>query len=282
MVAYYLNCLLCGCGWGPTDGVPTNVNLAAKYYDILFSEFPTGAIENALYDNEITQEDADALTKSFKRLPEHDWMSDVIAILPEGVIDVQLLMEDCYQVYAKNVDPSRDDIGEREIDWQFIDKTNYKLKGYIMHKHCCELLKKNGYDMSYETFCKIDNIQPIKKTKISEQQIYSNAFKMDYGIASEYIGEYGVFYEHVAYVHHSYLLEDPLQNMKNANRILNLDFPFKKEIPNQPNQQTTALSAPSASAAFLKFGTKRRGNDGCMWVVVEEIKGGKEWKRIEK
>ena len=37
MVAYYLNCLFCGCGWRPDDGVPTNINLAKKYYDILFN-----------------------------------------------------------------------------------------------------------------------------------------------------------------------------------------------------------------------------------------------------
>ena len=97
-----------------------------------------------------------------------------------------------------------------------------------MHKKCYELLEQNDYDVSYESLFQIDNIQPINRKRISEQSICNNRFNFDYGIADKYIGEYGVFYEYLAYQYAPYLLEDPLENVRNRERILELQISLNK------------------------------------------------------
>lgn len=40
--------------------------------------------------------------------------------------------------------------------------------------------------------------------------------------------------------------------------------------------------SPSESATINKVGTKKQGNDGNMWIVVETVSGVKRWKAIKK
>jgi hypothetical protein len=37
---------------------------------------------------------------------------------------------------------------------------------------------------------------------------------------------------------------------------------------------------PSKSATKFKVGTKKKGNDGNMWKIVENKKGTKRWQKI--
>lgn len=222
MVAYYLNCLLCGCGWGPSYGVPTDLDLLKRYFSLedFNVEFPENVISNAVYDGKIDADIAKKLKSSFKELPAHSWMNNVIAVLPNKIDDVELEMEDSYYVRSKAS-------GEEYHFYDFdITMNTYKNKAYIMHRDCYTLLKNKGYDVSYGSLAAIDDIKP-KKKHITKPKISNNRFDMNYGLADKYIGEYGIFYEHYVYMFDSYLLESPLANNKNADRILNFKFPLK-------------------------------------------------------
>jgi len=38
--------------------------------------------------------------------------------------------------------------------------------------------------------------------------------------------------------------------------------------------------SPSESATVFIVGTRRKGNDSNMWIIIETIKGVKRWKKI--
>lgn len=150
-----------------------------------------------------------------------NWMHNIIALQPNKVVNVTLKQLDWYEVYDKEGN-----------QYQFYDndinRTNYERKAYIMHENCYQLLKNNGYDVSYEAFKHVDNIQPIGTIKLTNPNISTNKFKINYGISSKYIRQYGIFYEYAAYIFDPYLLEDPLESNKNTDRILNLKLPLQK------------------------------------------------------
>jgi hypothetical protein len=224
MVFLNLNCLICGCGWG--DKVFTDTEFIKKHYtfdDVMHNEFGENLIENDVYDKKILEAQGAKVLKTFKYLPIHDWMKKIIVIQPGQIIDAILKTEDWYEVY--------DQAGNQYFFYSGdINATNYQKKAYIVHKKCYSLLKLHNYDVSYEAFAKIDDLKPIgpRRKKLSEPNIVDNRFKINYNIADKYIGEYGVFYQYVAYIWDPYILENPLKNHKNANRILNLKIPLAR------------------------------------------------------
>lgn len=283
MVAYYLNCLICGCGWG--SQVIQNVELMKKYLKLeyyKYLEFPNLAIDEAIHDKKISEEIGKKLLKSLKFLPVHKWMKDIITIQPGKIVDVMLEVEDWYEIYDKNGN-------EYEFYEHDINKNNYEKKAYIMHKSCYQLLENNGYDVSYEAFKKVDNIKPVGRIKVGNQNIKNNRFNINYGIADKYIGEYGIFYEYVAYIHDPYLLLDPLKNENNAKRILKLKIPLfklkKESISKKTSKKTSKKNSrkgPIESATLFKLGTKKIGNDKNMWIIIETKNGVKRWKQLNK
>ena len=62
------------------------------------------------------------------------------------------------------------------------------------------------------------------------------------------------------------MLESPLKNNINKYRILKLKLPIKKTKP-----------SPSESAKFFKVGTKKKGNDGNIWIIKENVNKIKKW-----
>ena len=65
-------------------------------------------------------------------------------------------------------------------------------------------------------------------------------------------------------------LDDNLRNkyMKYFEKIINKSLPKKKDRP-----------SPSESATKFKVGTKKKGNDGNMWIIVENKNGVKRWSK---
>ncbi len=279
MVAFCLNCLICGCGWG--SNVITNTELMKQYfaYEDIYSEFPENQITDAVYKGKISEEIGDKLLKSYKKLSSMDWMYNIIALQPGKIIDVILEMDDWYEVYDKD--------GQKYYFYDSdLNRDNYDKKAYIIHKNCYKLLKKNGYDVSYEAFKNVDNIQPIGRIKLTKPNISNNKFNINYGVASKYIGEYGVFYEYAAYLFDPYLLENPLKNKKNTDRILKLKFPLPKinsrsKSPNKSNSLKTR-KGPIESATLFKIGTKKKGNDGNMWIISVNKNNVKRWVLYKK
>lgn len=231
MVYYYLNCIVCGCGWG--GKVFSDLNLIKENIpnENFFYEFPEHIADFATDSGKISATTADKINKSLKFLEIHEWMKDTVAISSDGLIDVLLDMEttDSYKIFDKN--------GKEYFFYSWnMDRDNYREKVYIMHRICYKLLEKEGYDLSHESFLKIDDIQPKGRIKLTDGNINNNRFKMDYGIADKYIGEYGVFYQHCAYIVVPYLLQSPLTNKENANRIIKFKFPLKKIIRQKRNK----------------------------------------------
>ena len=68
-------------------------------------------------------------------------------------------------------------------------------------------------------------------------------------------------------------LDDNLRNkyMKYFEKIINKSLPNKKK--DRPS--------PSESATKFKVGTKKKGNDGNMWIIVENKNGVKRWNKVK-
>ena len=68
-------------------------------------------------------------------------------------------------------------------------------------------------------------------------------------------------------------LDDNLRNkyMKYFEKIINKSLPNKKK--DRPS--------PSESATKFKVGTKKKGNDGNMWIIVENKNGVRRWNKAK-
>ena len=148
----------------------------------MHQEFGASLIENDIYANNISKEQGTKVLKSFKYLPIHHWMKEIIILQPNKIINAVLKKEDWYEVYDKS--------GNQYFFYTpDINLTNYQKKAYIMHKKCYQLLKKNRYDVSYNAFSKIDGIKPSspRSKKVTQGNIDTNRFAINYCIADKYI-----------------------------------------------------------------------------------------------
>ena len=114
-----------------------------------------------------------------------------------------------------------------------------------------------------------------------------NSFPIKYNI-EKFLGEYGHFSTVHAYVNDEYIISDPLKNQKNANRILKLKLPIKKlkkrsikkTIKKTSSKDKSNRPSPSQSATLFKVGTKKKGNDGNMWIVKKNKNGVNRWSKL--
>ena len=160
----YIRCLICGCGFFNKE-VITNVNLCKKIFPYdkwhhKYNEEPELLIENTelLIENTSNDEDIDKLSNSIRTLPLYDWLEKIVAITPKGLVDITNVEDNSHRLVFF------DDNGNEYEPYWVNDKT-YKQKPYIMHKSCYQLLKKNGYDMSYNSFLDVDNPEKLKIKK---------------------------------------------------------------------------------------------------------------------
>lgn len=272
----YIRCLICGCGFFNKE-VITNVTLFKKIFPYekwhhKYNEEPELLIENTSND-----EDIDKLSSSIRIIQLYDWLEKIVAITPTGLVDITNVEDNSHRlVFFDNND--------NEYDPYWVNDKTYKQKPYIMHKSCYQLLKKNGYDMSYNSFLDVDNPEKLKiKKKGSKdfnENIELNKFNIDYGIVNKYIGEYKNMINYVAYIYDKYLLENPLKNKINATRILELKFPLKKIQTTEVKE--VKRKGPSDSATIFDIGTTKIGNDNHMWTIVKNKNGVKKWQRIKQ
>ena len=79
-------------------------------------------------------------------------------------------------------------------------------------------------------------------------------------------------------------LFDPLKNKKNADRIIKIWKPIIKNLKLKPKTSKKKLKtnrpSPSESATLFKIGQKKKGNDGNLYIIVENKKKIKRWKKI--
>ena len=155
----------------------------------------------------------------------------------------------------------------------FVEKDNSKIEvdpnftddwGYIMHCDCYKLLESKYGKF---TFNDIDE-------KKYNYKNYPNLFNINYGIIKKYQEQ--EFNNNLAYVENPYLLESPLKNNSNKERILNLKLPIIKHIKESKKDRPS----PSESATLFNIGFKKKGNDGNIWIIKENKNGVKKWSKI--
>ena len=75
---------------------------------------------------------------------------------------------------------------------------------------------------------------------------------------------------------------DTLKNKKNADRIINIWKPIIKNLKPKTSKKKlkTNRPSPSESATLFKKGQKKKGNDGNLYIVVENKNKVKRWKKI--
>ena len=57
--------------------------------------------------------------------------------------------------------------------------------------------------------------------------------------------------------------------------------PTKKIINKSLLDKNKERPSPSESATKFKVGSKKKGNDGNMWIVVENKNGVKRWSKVK-
>ena len=193
-------CIICG---GPplNRSIINNTNLLKKVLknnpDVTDWERPENLIEDDIKN--ISKSEIKALTDSIKILSRHDWLNNFIALLPNNKT-IPVTYDGDFFIDKKGVEYSAD-----EAD------SYYMKTGIFMHKNCYQLMKK------YKEI----NFNEIKS------KINLNFFiNMDYGIIKKY--QHQFFQQILAYLENPYLLENPLKNLKNKDRILSLNHPISK------------------------------------------------------
>lgn len=268
MGSFDVYCIICG---GPFIAYPiiknrdllkkylkTNSN---KYHDISPDgvwEDADGIIEYIKSNYNMTNSDYSKLINSVAVLNEHKWLEDIIALTENTTDSVKYRDGTAFDV-----------INEKKRVFIPVNKNDPHI--YCMHKKCYNLLKKNNYNINFES---IDDFFSKK-----EFDIPYNAFEINYGDITNYQGQ--MFYSPLAYLDKPYILLNPMKNKKNASRILRLKYPFKKN-KNTTKKFNVNRKGPSESATLFAIGTKKKGNDGNMWIIIQDKNKIKKWKKILK
>lgn len=295
----FIKCIVCGCSL-TNDLISDEKDLLKKILKknkyILNDEYFKDYLEDAIDDEKyivnkiLTKNEIKILSKSLKKNKKFNWMNDISIITPNKII------KGVSQNYTTESDIKGKD-GKSYYDYIGFSFN----KSYILHTNCYKLLKKNNYDVSYESFFNYDYINPKTGKPLNKYKnnIWWNRFPMKYNI-EKFIGEYGHFSTVHAYVNDEYLISDPLKNKKNASRILKLKIPLKKlkdknnyekkPIKNLSKKTSTKdksnksnkshRPSPSQSATIFKVGTKKKGNDGNMWTIKKNKNGVNRWSKI--
>lgn len=244
-------------------------------------------------ENKRAEEFYDKGLNSLKLIEKFNWLNQVIGILHNKNINVYLEdTGDYYEIY--------DEYGN-DYSQLFYNSSEIENTIYIMHLNCYKLLRNNNYDISYNSLSDYNfNLNKgieyiydkkgknkkdsITKKPLIRKNINNNKFNIDYGIIDKYRSSYSTFASYICYSLDRYLLEDPLKNKENSNRILQLNLPFRKilAIPKKKSLKKNRPS-PSESATLFEAGYQQLGNDGGMYIIVEDKNGTKRWKKyVEK
>lgn len=255
-----LYCILCG---GPTYSrrIISNIDLLKKYLNIknlkindsnnYYNVNPNGIWEHS--DNIIEYikkknkkmdiNDYNILCKSVIIPKNHKWQNDLIMITENKII--------------KKVKSS---YGEAHtvINGEVYDPPGLygNIMGHLAHSDCYKLLS-------------------TKYGKFTFNDIKKSIYNTNYGIINKYHGQF--FYSPLAFLENPYLLESPLKNNINKNRILKLKLSINKK---SDKKITIERPSPSESATLFKVGTKKKGNDGNMWEIILTSSGIHKWKKI--
>ena len=259
-------CIACG---GPTYSrtIVTNKILFKKYLkNIITIEGNKEEIKEIINESNISNIDKKKLVKNLKipkehkkelvkslKIPkEHKWLDKLLIITPKKIV--------------KGVKSFGDSFVEKNnIKYYTPSTNNQDNEGYLMHIDCYNVLKKKYGDFKYNDI-KLDN--------------YYDLPKINYGSIKKYQEQW--FYQNLAFSEKPELLESPLKNKKNKDRILKIKSFIKiskdKSISKKENLNRPS---PKESATLFKENTKKKGNDGNIWIVNKNKNGIKRWKKLK-
>ena len=209
--------------------------------------------------NILTLEDAKELLKSLKIPKEHKWLTKALILTENGIIKN---VEDAYPTIHVNGKRYYFQKPKNKSDLDFLDGW-----GYLFHNDCYKLLQN-----TYGNF----SINDIKDDAVD---VLLNKYP-----ANDHISIYQEqeFRTNLAYFEDPYLLESPLINKKNRERVLQFKI-FKIKTESKNNSKKTSKKdrpSPSESATLFDIGTKKIGNDGNEWIIKENKNGVKKWSKI--
>ena len=107
--------------------------------DYIFKDNKKKAIDN---EQDLREEFYDDANKSLEYIKKNNWLSDVIGILNNKIVSIILEHQDYYKIL---------DIEGNNYDEQIYNNTDVNNDIFIMHNSCYKLLKKNNFDISYQT-----------------------------------------------------------------------------------------------------------------------------------
>jgi hypothetical protein len=180
------------------------------------------------------------------------------------------------------------------------DKNKNKYDGFIdgicVHTDCFKIFEKKYGNFFYSNI----NFKKIKN-KVLEKSNCNDFKKINIvGIDLNNLVYYpynSQFFEWLNYFYcknDSFILESPLKNKKKRDRILNYNvinikdttqiIKLSKKIikPSKKIIKTSKKKRPSPgeSATLFKVGTKKKGNDGNIWVIKKNKNGVNRWSKV--
>jgi len=211
----------------------------------------------------LTLEDAKEFIESIKIPNEHTWLNKALILTENGVIN--------------NVKDAAPDI---EVDGKIYSKYKPGKGDYNLNKKWGYLFHNDCYKLYEDTYGKI-NMNDIDHDKMGGLISYNLLPDKE---INKYQGQY--FYTNLAYLEKPYLLESPLVNLENRERILKVKFPTLSnslKIESKTNSKKMSKKerpSPSESATLFKIGTKKIGNDGNEWIIKVNKNGVKRWGHV--
>ena len=247
-------CIACG---GPTYSrtIITNKILFKKYLkNIITIEGDKEEIKEIINETNINKEHKKEIIKSLKIPKEHKWLDKLLIITPSKIIKGVKSKGDLF-VEKNNTKYQTPKFKEQS-------KGNY---GYLMHHDCYKILKEKYGNFKFNDI-KLDN--------------YYDLPKINYGSIKKYQEQW--FYQNLAFSEKPELLESPLKNKKNKNRILKIkSFIKKSKDKSKTKKENLNRPSPKESATLFKENTKKKGNDGNIWIVNKNKNGIKRWKKLK-
>lgn len=206
----------------------------------------------------ITTYDENDNLRSKKEMQKYTWISKVTGINnKEERISFDKYEIDDYGSYKLG----KDHFELMKANWHEFYVTDY---GVAAHNDCLKLLEtKLNYSLRFADVCGLVN------------EYYNTLNKQSsYKEMAKYQEQWFLLDE--AFKENSWLIDSPLINKKNQERVLNIWKPlvtkFKKNEPRP---------SPCESATTFKKGTILTGNDKNLW-IVKDSNGTKRWIKYEE
>ena len=233
----------------------------------------------------ISKEDTEKYIESYhklKKIEKHTFSNSdkITLLLPNSKV-----IQNVKYIDSNNFEKRNKDFGEVYFtENPLYDDKKYSTYGLPMHTECWNLAKKNyNHELKLDDFLFNKNIlSPIKYL----HRGYSTYLlkNINYGDILEYYGQDFYDFKLIQNEKHWYMYylpsgksEESKKNSKRISKILNtiikgIKKPKEKKLKDRPS--------PSESATKFKVGTKKKGNDGNMYIISSDKNNVNRWKKI--